>query len=90
MNNKQLDNYEQDILQSVENNEWQSKNNLDIRMQELQSYIKNQKKKAISLRINANDLYEIKKKALESSIPYQNLIQILIHQFAADKISIKL
>jgi predicted DNA binding CopG/RHH family protein len=90
MNNKQLDNYEQDILQSVENNEWQSKNNLDARMQELQSYIKNQKKKAISLRINANDLYEIKKKALESSIPYQNLIQILIHQFAADKISIKL
>ena len=44
-----LDKYEQDILQSVENEEWQSKNNLNERLQELQSFIKNQKKKAISI-----------------------------------------
>jgi len=81
-----LDEYEQDILQSVENGEWQSKNNLDDRLQELQSYVKNQKKKAISLRVNENDIYELKKKALENSIPYQNIIQMLIHQFATNKI----
>jgi predicted DNA binding CopG/RHH family protein len=81
-----LDEYEQDILQSVENGEWQSKENLDIRIQELQSYIKNQKKKAISIRVNENDIYELKKKALENSIPYQNIIQMLIHQFATNKI----
>ena len=81
-----LDEYEQDILNSVENGEWQSKENLDIRIQELQSYIKNQKKKAISIRVNENDIYELKKKALENSIPYQNIIQMLIHQFATNKI----
>jgi len=81
-----LDEYEQDILQSVENGEWQSKNNIDNRIQELQSYVKNQKKKAISLRVNENDIYELKKKALENSIPYQNIIQMLIHQFATNKI----
>ena len=81
-----LDEYEQDILQSVENGEWQSKDNLDDRLQELQSYVKHQKKKAISLRVNENDIYELKKKALENSIPYQNLIQMLIHQFATNKI----
>ncbi len=82
--------YEQDILQSVENGEWESKGNIDERLLELQSFIKNQKKKAISLRVSENDIYELKKKALENSIPYQNLIQILIHQFATNKIELKM
>ncbi len=81
-----LDEYERNILQSVENGEWQSKNNINDRMQDLQSYVQNQKKKAISLRVNENDIYELKKKALENSIPYQNIIQMLIHQFASNKI----
>jgi predicted DNA binding CopG/RHH family protein len=85
-----LDKYEQDILQSVELGEWESKNNIDDRLLELQSYIKNQKKKAISIRVNENDIYELKKKALENSIPYQNLIQILIHQFATNKIRLSM
>ncbi|MBA1432534.1 MAG: antitoxin [Epsilonproteobacteria bacterium] len=85
-----LDEYEQDILQSVENGEWKSKNNIDDRLAQLQSYIKNQKKKAISIRVNENDIYELKKKALENSIPYQNIIQMLIHQFATNKIQLKM
>jgi predicted DNA binding CopG/RHH family protein len=83
-----LDKYEQDILESVENNEWESKGNIDKRLKDLQSYVKNQKKKAISIRVNENDIYELKKKALENSIPYQNIIQILIHQFATNKIKL--
>jgi len=82
----ELDEYETELLQSVENGEWQSKGNIDNRIQELQSYIKNQKKKAISIRVNENDIYELKKKALESGVPYQNIIQMLIHQFASNKI----
>jgi len=85
-----LDEYEKDILQSVESGEWESKNNLNERLIELQSYIKNQKKKAISIRVNENDIYELKKKALENSIPYQNIIQILIHQFATNKIQLSM
>lgn len=83
-----LDKFEKDILQSVESGEWESKNNKEDRLKELQSYIKNQKKKAISIRINENDIYELKKKALENSIPYQTLIQMLIHQFASNKIKL--
>jgi len=56
-----LDEYEQDILESVEAGEWQNKGNLETRLSELQSHIKNQKKKAISLRINEKDIYELKK-----------------------------
>ncbi len=85
-----LDKYEKDILQSVENGEWESKNNTDNRLAQLQSYIKHQKKKAISIRINENDIYELKKKALENGVPYQNIIQILIHQFATNKIQLNM
>jgi len=81
-----LDEFELDVLSSVENGEWESKGNIDARRVELQSTIKHQKKKAISIRISENDLYELKRRALESSIPYQNLIQMLIHQFTTDKI----
>ena len=81
-----FDEYETDILQSIENNEWQSRGNIDNRIKELQSYVKNQKKKAISIRVGENDIYELKKKALESGVPYQNIIQMLIHQFASNKI----
>ena len=83
-----LDDFEKDILESVENDEWQSKGDLNERTKELQSYLKNQKKKAISIRISENDLYKLKKKALENAIPYQNLIQMLIHQYATNKIKV--
>ncbi len=83
-----LDDFEKEILESVENDEWVSKNNLDTRIEELQSYLSNQKKKAISIRIPENDLYELKKKAIESGLPYQNVIQMLIHQYVSNKIKV--
>ncbi|MDD2368814.1 MAG: hypothetical protein PHQ90_05890 [Sulfuricurvum sp.] len=83
-----LDEYENELLESVEKGEWVSKGNVDERLKSLQFYIKNQNKKAISIRVNENDIYELKKKALENSIPYQNIIQMLIHQFATNKIKL--
>ena len=63
-----LDDFERDILESVENGEWVSKGNIEERKEELKSYLK--KKKAISIRVNEADIYEIKRKALENGIPY--------------------
>jgi predicted DNA binding CopG/RHH family protein len=85
-----LDEYEIELLQSVENEEWQSRGNIDERMKELRFFVKNQKKKAISIGVGENDIYELKKKALESGVPYQNIIQMLIHQFASNKIQMSI
>ena len=63
-----LDDYERDLLESVESGELVSRGDIDSRVKELQSYIKNQKKKAISIRISENDIYELKRKALENGI----------------------
>ena len=60
------------------------------RREELQNIVKNQKKQSISIRINERDIYELKKKALENGIPYQNIIQLLIHQFVSNKIKLTL
>ena len=86
----ELDEFEKDIVESVENDEWVSKGSIKSRKIELQKYLSNQKKKAISIRIPENDLYELKKRALENAIPYQNLIQILIHQYTTDKIKVSM
>jgi len=86
MKNLNLDDFEQDILDSVENNEWQSKGDINTRLIELQGFLKNEKKKAVSIRLSENDLYELKKKSLENGVPYQNIIQILVHQYTSNKI----
>ncbi len=86
MSNHNFDTFEQDILNSVENDEWISKGDIKQRLSELQSHLKHEKKKAISVRISENDLYELKRKSLESGLPYQNIIQMLVHQYTCNKI----
>ena len=65
MTNHNFDAFEQEILNSVENDEWQSKGNIMERLAELQSYLKHEKKKAVSIKLSENDLYELKRKGLE-------------------------
>ena len=86
MTNHTFDAFEQEILNSVENDEWQSKGNIKERLAELQSYLKHEKKKAVSIRLSENDLYELKRKSLENGVPYQNIIQMLVHQYTTNKI----
>jgi predicted DNA binding CopG/RHH family protein len=86
-----LDDFENELLESIENNEWKSKDEeLAKRTKELQRYIKNQKKVALSIRISENDIYELKKRALENAIPYQNIIQMLIHQYNTNQIRLSI
>lgn len=81
-----LDDEEQALLDSVEADEWQSKGQLNERVAELQAYLKQEKKKSVSVRLSENDLYELKRKSLENGIPYQNVIQMLVHQYTSNKI----
>ncbi len=42
---KKLDKFEEDVLESVEAGEWKSKDDLDVRLGELQTIVKKQKKR---------------------------------------------
>jgi len=72
-------NDEQAILESVEQGEWQSKGNVSSRIIELQTYLKQERKKVVSVHLSENYFYEIKRKSLENGIPYQN-VSVSIHE----------
>ncbi|RZD14806.1 MAG: hypothetical protein EVJ47_00525 [Candidatus Acidulodesulfobacterium ferriphilum] len=86
-----LDEYEKKILEDYENDKYESVENLSrekARFKKLASgFI--QKKANISIRISKQDILKIKRKSLETGIPYQTLISSVLHQFAQNKITIK-
>ncbi|MFK5937294.1 MAG: hypothetical protein QM497_02755 [Sulfurimonas sp.] len=94
MNNdtKYLDNEELKLLRSIESNEWQDDTlNID-EIDEYKNYAKYtkslQEKKQTSIRFSVSDLSIIKAKSKELGIGYQNLIQLLVHNYATDKIKL--
>ena len=42
------------------------------------------KSRPISLRINENDLVLLKKKAIKNGLPYQTMINVIIHKYVND------
>ena len=49
-----------------------------------------EKNERVNLRINEKDLLVIKRKATENGLPYQSLINVLIHQYAEGKITLSM
>lgn len=83
---------EQAIVDYIEDGKAESVENVT---EEISRYVimaksQSEKKKAISLRVTESDLYLLKKKALETGLSYQNIIQSLIHQYTHDKIKASL
>ena len=79
-----LDEEEKDLYEAVE------KQHTESLKEDLQHYIqiaKNtiEKNQRINLRINEKDLRKIREKAIELGVPYQTLINMILHQFAEGK-----
>ncbi len=85
-----LDAYEQDILDRFDRGETVSSENTKEFTARMKDYINftQKSKKSISVRVPENDLYDIKRKSIEIGIPYQNIIQSLIHSFNQGKIKL--
>lgn len=90
MNKKyNLDEEEKELLEQIEKNEFIE----DLtEFENLKIAAKNtvEKNERVNLRINEKDLLVIKRKATENGLPYQSLINVLIHQYAEGKIVINL
>ena len=89
------DEYERDLIEALENGEIVSRPMNEKRMKELQDAARRKLesldvKKQISLKIRESDLQTIKKKAKEVSIPYQNIIQALVHKYATGQIKLEI
>ena len=79
---------EQDILESIENDEWKSARNKTSLMKELRETASNTmlKDQRMNIRIGKRDLDGIKAKALEEGIPYQTLVSSIIHKYVTGKL----
>jgi len=73
---------ELEIIDYIENKNPKSIPNVEQKIKEITKAAQEKKrKKLISLRINEDDLSQIKIKASDIGIPYQTLIGSVIHQY---------
>ena len=82
-----LNQEEQEILESYENDEWISIITPE-RITELKSQAKATlaKDKRITLRLSSLDLEAIQSKAIEEGIPYQTLISSILHKYVTGRL----
>jgi predicted DNA binding CopG/RHH family protein len=89
-----LDEEESQLLNELEGNEWQSKPLSSVQMAHYQNsaqYTKSlQQKKQTTIRFALSDLATVKAKSQEMGIGYQNLIQMLVHNYAVGKIKLEI
>ena len=84
----QLTKEEMELLESFENDEWESKVNLDKRKQELQAYARNTlKPKLVQILVPEGDLKAIQSIALKQGLSYKSLISNILHQYLTGKLS---
>ncbi len=78
-----IDQEEQLIISSLENEEWQQVDNLDKEKEKAVLTARNtiKKDKRINLRLTQKDYHQIQLKAIEQGIPYQTLISSIIHRY---------
>lgn len=91
------DEYEKELIETVEKDGLVSRPKDEVRMKIIQEAARKkfealdqEKKKQISLKVRESDLDTIKLKAKEVSIPYQNIIQALIHKYATGQIKLEI
>ena len=83
-----LDAEENEILESVERGEWQSRKRAKANRSRYAEYAKAtfRKDRRVNIRISGRDLEAIQKRALEEGLPYQTLISSLLHKYASGRL----
>ena len=88
MKDYKLDKEEQELLDSIENDEWVSVDNLQLKIKEHQEIAKNtlKKDKRINIRLSSFDLEALKTNAVEMGLPYQTLVSSILHQYISGRL----
>ncbi len=85
MSKKDMNNEEQDVLDSYEQGQWRPVKNRKREIKRLQQYARNtlQKDKRINIRMSSKDLDRVRAIATRQGIPYQTLISSIIHKYVS-------
>jgi predicted DNA binding CopG/RHH family protein len=86
-----LDKEEQNLMESLENDDWKSTRNLERWKTLLSKTAANTfaKDHRMNIRISKNDLDGIKLKSIEEGLPYQTLVTSIIHKYLTGKLTEK-
>jgi len=78
-----LDQYEQEIVDAYEAEDFESIPNTKKEMAKYREYAKYTllKNKRINIRISERDLLQLQRKAVAEGLPYQTLISSILHKF---------
>jgi len=88
---EKLDKFERQIEDELEREEWKKAKDYDRLEKVLKEGAKSLlKKKPVSIRLSERDIALLKRKSLETGIPYQTLIATLVRQYVEGKIKIEL
>ncbi len=78
-----IDEEEEDLMESIEREEWQPVKNVLQEKEKIVSAARNtlKKDKRINLRLIQKDYHQIQIKAIEEGIPYKTLISSIVHRY---------
>jgi predicted DNA binding CopG/RHH family protein len=81
--------FEEDILTSFENGEWQSVPNLknEIARYAASAAATLTKDKRINIRLSSRDLEDVQTRAAEEGMPYQTLIASVLHKYVNGRLT---
>ena len=79
---------ELEIVEYIENKNPKSINNVEKKIQKIQKSVtdKYNKRKAINIKVLESDLEKLKSKALQEGMPYQTLLNSVIHKYVNERL----
>ena len=74
---------EKELLESIENGEWRSTDNLDKDIEKARAIARatGTKDERMNIRMNRRDMMALKTRALERGVPYQTLVSSILRQW---------
>ena len=86
-----LDQYEKELMESIEDGEWSSVEDLESQRSVAVAAARNtlKKNRRINLRLTEKDYAQIQIKAVEEGIPYQTLISSLVHKYLTGALAVR-
>lgn len=79
---------ERDLMESIENEEWISVDNLEKEIEKAKEAAKATitKSERMNIRISPKDLKDLKIKAIREGMPYQTLVSSIIHKYLTGRL----
>lgn len=83
-----MDEYERDLLDSIEREEWQPVPGMDEAIAEAAriAMATTSKDQRMNIRLTRKDLQALKARAMEEGLPYQSLVTSILHKYLSGKL----